>query len=236
MPRSSTALSLLLLLGAALSFPAAAHAQPTPDQTTAPARTALQLHVDFFDRDGDGFIRVTETTKGLMAIGLPGGRVAAWVAAQAIHAGLPKTHGGGTWWRRTTIDTSIIHKGVHGSDTGAYDEDGKFVHEKFLAIFKHDVDGNDAIDSKELKAFYAANKTADGALASKAEFTILMLVAGEVNETSGLKELSRDTLQSLYDGSLFHKLEKKEQEKKAAAAKARAELRTSIRDRLSRLW
>ncbi len=226
---------VLLLLAAAHSFPLAAEAQPTP-AATAPARTALQRHVDFFDRNGDGIIHVTETVKGLVAIGLPGGTPAAWLAAKAIHIGLPATHGGGSWYRPTSIDTSIIHKGVHGSDTGAYDADGNFVHKKFLAIFKYDVDGNDAIDSVELVAFHAGKATLSGNVASNAEFTILMAVAGELNPQTGLMELSRDTLRALYDGTLFYKLAKNVKAKKAADAKALADAKRGLMSRLKNLW
>jgi peroxygenase len=227
---------VLFLLATALSFPLAADAQPTAPSTTPAPRTALQLHVDFFDRNGDGIIHASETARGLKAIGLPGGSAGAWVTAQAIHAGLPKTHGGGSWYRPTSIDTSIIHRGVHGSDTGAYDDDGNYVHPKYLAIFQYDADGNDAIDSEEMKAFHAGKKTATGSAATKAEFTVLMLVAAEVNPTNGLKQLTRETLRSLYDGSLFHKLEAKVTAEREEAARKRAEARKGFMDRLSNLW
>ncbi len=226
---------VLLLLAAALALPTAANAQQAAPSTAGP-RTALQLHVDFFDRNGDGIIHASETARGLKAIGLPGGSVGAWVTAQAIHAGLPKTHGGGSWYRPTSIDTAIIHKGVHGSHTGAYDENGNYVHPKYLAIFQYDADGNDAIDSKEMKAFHAGKKTKTGNTASKAEFTVLMLVAAEVDPNTGLKQLSRETLRSLYDGSLFYKLAEKVKAERAAAAKKRAEKRKGFMDRLSSLW
>jgi peroxygenase len=236
MLRSSKALSPLVLLSAALLLPATAQAQEAPAKKTAKARTALQLHVDFFDRNGDGFINTYETAAGLRAIGLPGGRVAAWLAAKAIHIGLPKTHGGGHWWQRFTIDTAIIHKGVHGSDTGAYDDNGNYVHARYLAIFVYDTDKNNAIDTKELENLYAGNKTKSGGLASKAEFKILMVVAGVKNPKTGLKELSRDTLRSLYDGTLFYKLERRENAKKARKAKARADMLKGMQNRLKGMF
>lgn len=235
MSRSSLP-TVVLLLAAALSFPLAADAQPTAPSTTTPPRTALQLHVDFFDRDGDGIIHVSETARGLNDIGLPGGTSGAWITASAIHAGLPKTHGGGSWYRPTSIDTAIIHKGMHGSDTGAYDDDGNYDHPKYLAIFQYDADGNDAIDTKEMKAFHAGKKTADGATASKAEFVVLMLVAGEVDAQTGRKQLTRETLRSLYDGSLFHKLAATVKAEREAAAAERARALRGLMDRLSNLW
>lgn len=232
MRRSTKPYYVLFLLAAVLGVSVVAEAMPNPDEQSTPRRTALQSHVDFFDRDGDGIIHVSETAEGLRAIGLPGGRVGAWVTAHAIHAGLPKTHGGGNWWRRTSIDTAKIHLGVHGSDTGTYDAKGNYVHKKYLAIFKYDADKNGAIDTKELKAFHAGYKTESGSLASKAEFKVLMIVAGEKNAKTGLKELSRATLRSLYDGSLFYNLEKAQQAKKKAAKAARAKALKGIADRL----
>ena len=223
--RTRTSLLLpVVLLSVVAAWPA--RAQPAG---AADSRSALQSHVDFFDRDGDGFIRVGETVDGLQAIGLP--RVAAYPLAYTIHLGLSKTLADDVWYRPLTIDTSRIHLGKHGSDTGAYDEQGNFVHAKYVAIFQYDSDQNDAIDERELKSFHEGNATESGLAASKAEFGLLMFIAGKHNPETGLKELDRATLEALYDGTLFYKLE----DELAAARKAEreeAKKRPGLVDRL----
>ena len=52
------------------------------------------------------------------------------------------------------------------------------------------------------------NNDKAGAVASKGEFTLLMGLAGESHQIDGHTEkvLTRDTMQSFYDGTLFYKL------------------------------
>lgn len=224
---SRTRISLLALV-ALLVVVAASPGRAQPSGATN-HRTALQSHVDFFDRDGDGLIRVDESVEGLYALGLP--RLVAYPVAYAIHLGLPKTRVDNAWYRSLTIDTARIHLGKHGSDTGAYDEQGNFVHPKFVAIFQYDLDQNDAIDEDELKAFHEGYATDDGLSASKAEFGLLMFIAGNLNTDTGLKELDRATLEALYDGTLFYKLE----QEVAAARLARREAAEKKRGLIDRL-
>ncbi|EAZ24527.1 hypothetical protein OsJ_08288 [Oryza sativa Japonica Group] len=54
----------------------------------------------------------------------------------------------GSWF---SIYVQNIHKGIHGSDTGAFDSEGRFVSEKFNEIFtRHAKTVPDGLTSDEL--------------------------------------------------------------------------------------
>ncbi|MFT5681110.1 MAG: peroxygenase [Myxococcota bacterium] len=181
--------------------------------TTAQAgdRSALQLHADFFDITGDGWITWSETYTGCRQLGFS--TVTASGLASAINLALGAATNGSTW----TINIDDIHLGKHGSDTGVYDADGNYVEAAFEALFEtYDVDEDDALSDTEFEALYTGQYTdLSGSLASKAEFGLLMDIAGEVRTrevyswwygttTESYEVLTRDTLESFYDGSLFY--------------------------------
>ena len=161
--------------------------------------TALQKHVSFFDFDGDGYITVTEDYRGLRALGID--PVSASFFAFAINAALGTPTMG---YPSLTISLWDIDDGIHGSDTGIYDSQGRFVPQQFEALFDDwDQDGSDGLDLGELAA-----RTIDdadlgdffGLTGSVAEFGLLFAVAAEDGE------LSRDTMRGFYDGTLFYDL------------------------------
>ncbi|XP_010917509.2 probable peroxygenase 5 [Elaeis guineensis] len=175
------------------------------DQNNGTDMTALQKHVSFFDRDKDGVIYPIETFQGFRAIGcsIP----LSTVSAPLIHAFLsPKTNNGSIPAIKLPIIVANIAKGKHGSDSGAYDTDGKFVPEKFEEIFqKHAHAHPDALTSDELKEMLKANQQPGdlpGSFASRTEWEILFSL---VKDKDGL--LQKETLRSVFDGSLFYKLE-----------------------------
>jgi peroxygenase len=161
--------------------------------------TALQRHVAFFDYDGDGYITVTEDYRGLRELGIwPG---PAWAFALAINGALGTPTMG---YPSLTISVYGIDRGMHGSDTGIYDEDGEFVPEAFEALFDEwDLDGSDGLSAVELAA-----RTIDdaelgdvfGLTASVAEFGLLFVIAAEDGE------ISRDRMRGFYEGTLFYDL------------------------------
>lgn len=178
-------------------------AAPAPAPAPSTQRTCLQKHVDFFDRNHDGQITVGETYDGLRALGLGRGRAA--VSALAINLGLgPSTSA--HWYTPTTIDTSRIQFGKHGSDTGIIDANGNFVQAKFDEMFdKFDANKDGDLNEDEVKNMLTANRTDKvGHAASNAEFSLLMEIASE--DKGGTRVLSRDRMASLYDGSLFYKV------------------------------
>jgi peroxygenase len=161
--------------------------------------TALQRHVAFFDWNGDGYITVLEDYRGLRALGID--PVLASSFATAINGVLATPSRG---FPSLTIDLRRIATGIHGSDSGIYDDDGNFVPEAFERLFRDwDRDGSDGLDPGELLA--RAVEDADlfdvfGVVTSGAEFGLLFVVAAEDGE------LSRARMRSFYDGTLFYVL------------------------------
>ena len=131
----------LLIASAALGLTLALSASP------AHARTALQKHVDFFDRDLDGDIEWSETFEGCRALGISS--VTSSAFATAINAALGTSTGGSLF----TVKTATIHQGIHGSDTGIYDKKGNYVPEAFQALFtNYDRNRDDVLDEDEFDA------------------------------------------------------------------------------------
>lgn len=164
--------------------------------------TALQKHVEFFDRDGDGEISLLDTYRGSRALGY--GRVLSGLLAVSINTALG--------WPtadppRPTLRIRIanIHRGRHGSDTDIYDELGRFVPEELDETFaRYDKDGDGALDLRELWARARGDRDIYdlvGQIASLAEFGLVYLIAAEDGK------LDRDTFRSIYDGSLFYRVE-----------------------------
>ncbi len=161
--------------------------------------TPLQKHVSFFDYNGDGYVTVLEDYKGLRALGIDPFSSAAF--ASAINAALGTPTSG---YPSLTISIFGIAKGVHGSDTGIYDSEGRFVPEAFERLFDDwDRNHSGGLDPLELAA-----RTIDdadlfdlfGVTASTAEFGLLYAVAAEDGE------LTRDRMRAFYDGTLFYDL------------------------------
>nr|DAD32183.1 TPA_asm: hypothetical protein HUJ06_011034 [Nelumbo nucifera] len=169
-------------------------------------QTALQKHVAFFDRNKDGLIYPWETFEGFRAIGC--GIPLSVAAAIFINGVL-------SWQSRPgkfpsllfPIEIRNIHRTKHGSDSGVYDTEGRFVPAKFEEIFhKHAPSSSNALTSKELSQMLKSNripKNYYGWLAAWGEWTILYYLC---KDKDGF--LHKETIRSAYDGSLFEKMEK----------------------------
>ncbi|KAM3243541.1 hypothetical protein ACQJBY_055465 [Aegilops geniculata] len=196
---AAAAAPLLLLLAVSSWSPAAA---------AAPAwTTALEKHVAFFDTDNDGIVSFSETEQGLRAIGL--GAIEAAASATLINGAIgPKTRPENATTSRFDIYIANIQKGIHGSDSGSYDAQGRFVPAKFNEIFtKYAKVKPNALNEDELGAMRTANRQEGdfkGWAASKAEWGMLYSLA---KDKDGF--LQKDTARTVYDGSLFAKLAKK---------------------------
>ncbi|GMN38478.1 hypothetical protein TIFTF001_007706 [Ficus carica] len=105
------------------------------------------------------------------------------------------------------IEIKNIHLGKHGSDTDAYDNEGRFVPSKFEEIFKkHAHTYPDALTADELNELLKANrepKDFAGRIAAQFEWKTLYLLAKDEN---GL--LHKDRVRAVFDGTLFQQLEK----------------------------
>ncbi|XP_020208365.1 probable peroxygenase 4 [Cajanus cajan] len=175
-------------------------------------QNVLQKHAGFFDRNHDGVIYPWETFQGFRAIGC--GVLLSTVAAIFINGGLSqKTRPGKFPSILLPIEVKNIQRGKHGSDSGVYDSEGRFVASKFEEIFsKHARTHPEALTSDELMGMLKANrepKDYGGWFASYTEWKILDVLA---KDKDGL--LHKETIRAVYDGSLFEKMEKEHSEKK----------------------
>ncbi|KAK9115135.1 hypothetical protein Syun_021932 [Stephania yunnanensis] len=166
--------------------------------------STLQKHVAFFDRNNDGIIYPSETYKGFRAIGC--GVALSAAAAMFINIGLSrKTRPGKSLSFRFPIEIKHISGGKHGSDSGVYDTEGRFVPSKFEEIFqKHSRKNSNALTSEELSAMLKANrvpKDFGGWLASWVEWKILYRLCKNKNGV-----LRKETIRAAYDGSLFEQM------------------------------
>jgi peroxygenase len=121
----------------------------TPNGTTADGwaskhkhRTVLQQHCLFFDRDDDGIIWPRDTFIGFYALGY--GVILSFVALLIIHANFsyPTVPG---WLPDPFFRLFMknIHKDKHGSDSGTYDTEGRFIPQRFEDIFSKYAEGRD---------------------------------------------------------------------------------------------
>lgn len=203
----------------------------SPAPRSAPnsgTRTALRKHVDFFDTDHDGRITLSDTYRGLRRLGLGAARAAAF--GGVINAALGWSTTGAP---SLTVDAERIQAGKHRSDTGVYDENGRFSLPRFRRLFaRYDADGDGALDGKELARLCAGNRTdLVGHLGSRAEFGLLLGIAGE--DRGGRRVLTRGRLHRFYNGSLFYALAAE-----VAARRARewATLRGAVRSGIRELY
>ncbi|KAF7808629.1 putative peroxygenase 4 [Senna tora] len=141
-------------------------------------QTFLQKHVAFFDRNQDGIVYPWETFQGYylfiyLLINFPFNFLAClWF--RAIGAGIPlstsaallinlalsqKTRPGKFPSPLLPIEVKNIQRAKHGSDTGVYDSQGRFVSSKFEEIFsKHARTHPNALTSDELREMLRANR------------------------------------------------------------------------------
>lgn len=169
--------------------------------------TPMQRHVAFFDTNHDGTLKLKETMKGLQRLGL--GLFSSLPAAIFINGGLgPKTTG------KLSLDVNVknIAAAKHEGDSSVYDAKGHFDHAKFDEMFmKYDTDRDGKLSTVEITAMQNERaKTTFGKIATRGEFGLLMKLAsdGTVKGQDGkpIDTLSRQRLQSFYDGTLFYEL------------------------------
>uniref|UniRef100_A0A7N0UBA2 Uncharacterized protein n=1 Tax=Kalanchoe fedtschenkoi TaxID=63787 RepID=A0A7N0UBA2_KALFE len=168
---------------------------------------ALKKHVAFFDRTHDGIIKVSETIEGFKAIGF--GAFKAGTSAILIHTALSsKTRPGESFDPTFPIVIENIKFGKHGSDSGVYDKEGRFVPEKFEEIFaKHAHTNPNALTATELDELLKANREPKDFLGwaeAAAEWKLLFDLGKDADNL-----LQKETVRRIFDGSLFFELEKK---------------------------
>lgn len=175
--------------------------------------SVMQQHIEFFDLNKDGVIWPYETFLGFYYIGF---NIIFCIAAMfIIHSG----------FSYPTLDSWIPHPGLpiylrnihrckHGSDTGVYDTEGRYIPQRFEEIFsKYDRDGKGGLsfgDIMKMQKEIANVFDVFGFLASKFEFITLWLL---VKDEQGL--IRKEDVRRAYDGTLFYHINARREEQKA---------------------
>ncbi|GAA5899612.1 hypothetical protein JCM6882_001163 [Rhodosporidiobolus microsporus] len=196
-----------------------------PDGTTAGGyaekhkdEPVLKQHVAFFDKDGDNILWPLDTWRGFRAMGYS----FFWCcfAMSVIHFFF-------SWFSAPgflpdpffRIFLKNGHRTKHGSDTGVYDPEGRFIPAKFEEIFsKFDKDGKGGLTFKEgLQMIHANRQACDpiGWAAEGFEWGSTWLL---IWPQDGVAD--KESIRCVYDGSLFfvvaaEELKRKEQRRRA---------------------
>ncbi|KAJ6001210.1 hypothetical protein N7481_001619 [Penicillium waksmanii] len=165
----------------------------------------LQQHILFWDRDGDGMIYPWDTYIGFRELGC--NILFSMIATFIINVNFSyPTRLAYSWlpdpWFRVYITS--IHKAKHGSDSGVYDPEGRFVPQLFENLFsKRDKDRDGALTLRELFQLMHGHRCAAdpfGWFAALFEWgTTWLLVQKDSN-------VQKEDLRAVYDGSLFWKI------------------------------
>ncbi|EIW63435.1 Caleosin-domain-containing protein [Trametes versicolor FP-101664 SS1] len=112
-------------------------------------QTVLQQHCAFFDADGDGVIWPLDTFRGFHALGF--GVLLSALAVLVIHLNFSYPTCPGLLpdpFFRLFLDN--VHRAKHGSDSGTYDGEGRFVPQKFEDFFNKYSNGKDGLTLSDL--------------------------------------------------------------------------------------
>ncbi|KAI5077525.1 hypothetical protein GOP47_0007349 [Adiantum capillus-veneris] len=169
--------------------------------------TVLQQHVEFFDRNKDDVIYPWETFAGFRAIGF--GYIISFLGMCFINISMSyATQPSIIPSPLFSIHIRNMHKAIHGSDTGVYDNEGRFIPAKFEEVFsKYARTYPDKLSFGELLDMTESLRDAFdlfGWVANKLEWGVTYWIAKDEKGYA-----PKEAIRGVYDGSFFYYLEKK---------------------------
>jgi peroxygenase len=181
----------------------------------------LQAHLAYFDLNANGTLTFSEMRQSLKDMGLSEAK--ADFMAAVIGGGLGPFTTGNKLLSKHGLDVDVkkLKAHQHEGDTGVFDKDGNFSKPAFDAMFaKYDTDKDGAMSSTEIAAMQKDRaKTRGGMISTRLEFGALMKIGADGVDKQGNKTISKERLQSFYDGSFFYALAEEVKAKKEAAPK-----------------
>jgi len=168
-------------------------------------QTVMQQHCEFFDGDKDGIIWPSDVFTGFRRLGyhLVWCLLATYLISGFLSYGTQSSWLPDLFFR---IYVDRIHKDKHGSSSGTYDPEGRFVPQHFEDIFaKYAVDGNqDGLTWNDvMRQLKGQRVTADpfGWIASFFEwFATYLLLWPE----DGV--MKKEDIRRVFDGSIFYEI------------------------------
>ncbi|KAF9910532.1 hypothetical protein EC991_006350 [Linnemannia zychae] len=207
--RSSGGEGGLVELGAARANIAATSAHPNGTLKDNWAQrhsreTVLQQHCSFFDRDGDGIIWPLDTFRGFHNLGF--NLFLSILALFIIHLNFSYPTAP-SWvpdpFFRIWIDR--IHKDKHGSDSGTYDPEGRFVPQHFEDIFaKYAPAGQDGLTLNDVFRMLKGQRVIMDPVGSFGAFFEWIATYLLLWPEDGV--MRKEDIRRIYDGSLFHEM------------------------------
>ncbi|KAK3290200.1 Caleosin related protein-domain-containing protein [Chaetomium fimeti] len=167
--------------------------------------TVLQQHVLFWDRDGDSEIYPWDTYVGFRDLGFSVLFSLLAVVIINVNFSYP-TRLAVSWWPDLWFRVYVgsIHKAKHGSDSGTYDKEGRFVPQMFEDVFaKWDVHGAGSLSAGELWHMIKGHRLAAdpfGWGAAIFEFGTTWLLLQKDGR------VSKEDLRQTYDGTIFWRI------------------------------
>ncbi|KXS22162.1 caleosin CLO3-2 [Gonapodya prolifera JEL478] len=166
--------------------------------------SVLQQHVAFFDRDRDGIVSMRDTFLGFCALGFNIFFSILAVFIINVNFSYPTSN---SWLPDPTFGVRVknIHRAKHGSDSEAYDNEGRFVPQKFEEIFsKYDRERKGALTFRELMTMIRAQRNwvdPFGWFAAFFEWGTLYLLCAK----DGM--MPKEAVRRQFDGTLFYYIE-----------------------------
>ncbi|KAF9103325.1 hypothetical protein BGX27_010623 [Mortierella sp. AM989] len=176
--------------------------------------TVLQQHCDFFDRDGDGIIWPIDTFRGFRTLGF--NLLLSLLAVFIIHSNFSYPTAP-SWMPDPFFRIWIhrIHKDKHGSDSGTYDAEGRFVPQHFEDIFaKYAPPGEDGLTFNDMLRMLRGQRVIMDPIGWFGAFFEWVATYLLIWPEDGV--MRKEDIRRVYDGSLFHELAAARSRKTAA--------------------